>query len=167
MLSLFVEDVHVLHVRLVEHRELEEEDPEAKTMRLFMTDQILPVAGKWLQSLRLMSVSLPERKGDDTVVSLLRSILTVYPLEGVAGMEGELVSLLRAYPRVMEEVAESEIREIRSNFMEKSDTLPSVLSLKRLYVKRLDTTHDSLLLHLLLRNSTLLRIVILKQRRHS
>ena len=67
----------------------------------------------------------------------------------------------------MEEVAESEIREIRSNFMEKSDTLPSVLSLKRLYVKRLDTTHDSLLLHLLLRNSTLLRIVILKQRRHS
>lgn len=82
-------------------------------------------------------------------------------------MEGELVSLLRAYPRVMEEVAESEIREIRSNFMEKSDTLPSVLSLKRLYVKRLDTTRDSLLLHLLLRNSTLLRIVILKQRRHS
>ena len=82
-------------------------------------------------------------------------------------MEGELVSLLRAYPRVMEEVAESEIREIRSNFMEKSDTLPSVLSLKRLYVKRLDTTHDSLLLHLLLRNRTLLRIVILKQRRHS
>ena len=152
-----MEDVHVLHARLVEHRELEEEDPEAKTMRLFMTDQILPVAGKWLQS----------RKGDDTVVSLLRSILTVYPLEGVAGMEGELVSLLRAYPRVMEEVAESEIREIRSNFMEKSDTLPSVLSLKRLYVKRLDTTHDSLLLHLLLRNSTLLRIVILKQRRHS
>lgn len=45
MLSLFVEDVHVLHARLVEHRELEEEDPEAKTMRLFMTDQILPVAG--------------------------------------------------------------------------------------------------------------------------
>lgn len=162
-----MEDVQALHARLVEHRELEEEDPDAKTMRLFVTDQILPVAGKWLQSLRLMSVSLPERNGDDTIVSLLHSILTVYPLEGVAGMEGELVPLLRAYPRVMEEVAESEIREIRSNFMEQSDALPSVLSLKRLYVKRLDTTHDSLLLHLLLRNSTLLRIVLLRQCRHS
>ena len=162
-----MEDVHALHARLVEHRELEEEDPEVKTMRLFMTDQILPVAGKWLQSLRLMSVSLPERNGDDTLMSLLHAILTVYPLEGVAGMEGELVPLLRAYPRVMGDVTESEIREIRSNFMEKSDTLPSVLNLKRLYVKRLDTTHDSLLLHLLLRNSTLLRIVALRRRRHS
>lgn len=112
----------------MEHRVLQEEESCLKTMQQFMIHRVLPLAGKWLQAIRTVSVSLSAWESEMLLLRLLQSILTVFPLESVVAMESELMPLLRTYPRVVQEVAESEIRELRSSVTDSHEDLPSVMS---------------------------------------
>ena len=124
---------------------MQEEESSLQTMQQFMVHRILPLAGKWLQAIRTVSVSLSVWESEMLLLRLLQNILTVFPLEAVMAMENELVPLLCAYPRVLQEVIESEIRELRSSISESHEDLPSVMSknesqrsevaMKRLYVR--------------------------------
>ena len=148
---------------------MQEEESSLQTMQQFMVHRILPLAGKWLQAIRTVSVSLSVWESEMLLLRLLQNILTVFPLEAVMAMENELVPLLCAYPRVLQEVIESEIRELRSSVSDSHEDLPSVMSknesqrsevaMKRLYVRRCDMKHDTLLLHILLTNVSILNIV--------
>lgn len=112
----------------MEHRVLQEEESCLKTMQQFMIHRVLPLAGKWLQAIRTVSVSLSAWESEMLLLRLLQSILTVFPLESVVAMESELMPLLRTYPRVVQEVAEGEIRELRSSVTDSHEDLPSVMS---------------------------------------
>ena len=66
-----------------------------------------------------------------------------------------MVTLLRAYPSLIEEIMENEIRRLMG-FVEEHDGIVSVDSLKRVYLKRMDATRDGILLSVFAKNPTVL-----------
>ena len=86
---------------------------------------------------------------------VVRNMLYLFPLECFIGMEGELVTLLRAYPSLIEETMENEIRRLMG-FVEERDGIVSVDSLKRVYLRRMDATRDGILLSVFAKNPTVL-----------
>ena len=107
---------------------MEEEESPLHSMQQFLIHRILPLAGKWLQAIRTVSVSLSAWEIEMLLLRVLQSILTVFPLEAILAMETELIPLLCAYPRVLQELIETTIRGLRTDVSESHENMPSVLS---------------------------------------
>lgn len=100
-----------------------------RTLQQFVLQRIIPLAGRWLQTLRTLAISLSDWETETILVRLLRTLLSMYPLECVAAMENELYPLLRAFPRVAMEVAEGEIQLVKMDFRDHSISLPTVMGM--------------------------------------
>ena len=142
--GLFPADLSLTHAKLVEHRDLsslssssssttieveDEYDGCMRTLQQFVLQRIIPLAGRWLQTLRTLAISLSDWETETILVRLLRTLLSMYPLECVAAMENELYPLLRAFPRVAMEVAEGEIQLVKMDFRDQSISLPTVMGM--------------------------------------
>lgn len=144
--TLFSADLELTYAKLVEHRDLttttttgeqgnvieveDDYDSRMRTLQQFTLQRILPLAGHWLQTLRTIALSLSDWETETLLIRLLRTVLTVFPLECVSAMESELYPLLRAFPRVAMEVADGGIQLVKMEVRDGRESLPTVMGMQ-------------------------------------